>query len=192
VKGGYRSWGVTLAGDPVDVTAAVLAPPITTPSAFNLMELSHDPEDYVFAALRMTRRWRLDGARTDWLKGKKTKGGTPRKTLPAADRTTLISALRPTTVLDFMYELRVRTNHEGVEEYGSDADDSTVEQLHRGLLHLTDMGLLHYECDLAQAIGLSRYEDAVNEWGHSVAKVGGWAADRVLRRLGHIRTALKP
>ena len=46
----YRSWGVTLAGDPLSPTDCILMPAITTPKSFNPMELTRQPEDYVWSA----------------------------------------------------------------------------------------------------------------------------------------------
>lgn len=154
------------------------------------MELWHSPEEYVFTALRMTRRWKVEEARANWLRTAKTARGKPRKQLPANERAKLVVALRPTTILDFMYELRARTNYEGVEEYGSDADDSTVESFHTGLLHLSDLGLLHYEADLAVTVGLKAYEAEVHEWVRSTSKAGTWAGQAVEHRLAAIRSAL--
>lgn len=57
--------------------------------------------------------------------------------------------------MDFIYELRVRTNYEGNEEYGSEADDATVQMFHSGLLHAADVGLLQYETSIACNIGLA-------------------------------------
>lgn len=190
VRNGQRSWGVTLKGDPQDPAKCVVSPSICVPAGFNPMELSHRPEEYVFAALRMTRRWQLDAARSSWLKNAKTAKGLPRKQLPSTERLRLVADVRPTTILDFMYELRARTNYEGVEEYGSDADDSAVEQFHSGLLHLSDLGLLHYETDLAVTIGVPAYEAEVQDWVRSTAKVGVWARKPVERRLVAIRGAV--
>lgn len=186
----YRSWGVTLAGDPLSPTDCILMPTITTPKSFNPMELSHRPEDYVCAALRMTRRWKIDSTREDWLRKNKTKDGKPRKRLPAAERARLVANLRPTTLMDFLYELRRRSNYEGVDEYGSDAEDTCVERFHRGLLHVADMGLLHYETMLVQHVGLQAYEDEVDTWSTSAAKIGSWATDAVERRLRAIQSAV--
>lgn len=97
----YRSWGVTLAGDPESWTNCVLSPQITEPYSFNLMELSHEPEQYVCAALRMTRRWKMALLRDDWLRKNKTKSGSQRKRLPSAERAKIVAGLRPTTLMDF-------------------------------------------------------------------------------------------
>jgi hypothetical protein len=187
---GYRSWGVVLSGDPDDLAGCAILPPVTVPNGFNPMELSHQPEEYLFAGLRMTRRWKMEQARATWLKTAKTATGQPRKSLPAVQRALLASGLRPTTVLDFVYELRVRTNYEGVEEYGSDADNATVSQFHNGLLHLADTGLLHYEMDIARTIGIVAYEVEVDNWIGTTAKVGTWARDAVDRRRLSIRQVL--
>ncbi len=78
----YRSWGVTLEGDPDSLTDCVLSPQIAVPYSFNPMELSHGPEQYVCAALRMTRRWKIALQRDDWLRKNKTSTGTLRRGCP--------------------------------------------------------------------------------------------------------------
>lgn len=186
----YRSWGVTLTGDPAAAGGCVLTPAITAPAAFNPMEQSHPPADYVWAALRMTRRWKVDSARENWLRANKKADGTPRKNLPGPARIKLIGDLRPTTLMDFLYELRVRTNYEGVEEYGSDAEDSYVERFHRGLLHIAGMGMLLYETLLVQYVGLPAYQAEVSDWAASVTQVGPWATEAVRLREDAIKTAV--
>jgi hypothetical protein len=185
----YRSWGVTLAGDPESLADCVFDPQITVPYSFNLMELSHEPEQYVCAALRMTRRWKVALQRDDWLRKNKTKSGSQRRRLPVAERARLVTSLRPTTLMDFLYELRRRSNYEGVDEYGSDAEDANVERFHRGLLHIADIGLLHYEVMLIQHVGLEAYEGEVLAWSRSAAKIGSWATEAVERRLDAVKLA---
>jgi hypothetical protein len=185
----HGGWGVTLTGDPSLLPSCLLSPKITTPTGFNPMELSHSPEDYVWAALRMTRRWKVEAAREEWLRRNKSKDGKPRKQLPGPARTQLIIDLRATTMMDFLYELRRRTNYEGVDEYGSDAEDYAVERFHRGLLHVADMGMLHYETMLAQYVGVRAYETEVRDWASSAAKVGPWATETAERRLQAIKSA---
>jgi hypothetical protein len=185
----YRSWGVTLAGDPESLMDCRFNPQITVPYSFNPMELSHEPEQYVCAALRMTRRWKIALQRDDWLRKNKSNSGNQRKRLPAAERTKIVRDLRPTTLMDFLYELRRRSNYEGVDEYGSDAEDANVERFHRGLLHIADMGLLHYEAMLVQRVGLTAYEEEVLGWSRSAAKIGPWATEAVERRLEAVKLA---
>jgi hypothetical protein len=185
----YRSWGVTLAGDPDSLTDCIFQPRITAPYPFNPMELSHDPEQYVCAALRITRRWKIALQRDDWLRKHRAKGGSQRKRLPAGERAKLVTGLRPTTLMDFLYELRRRSNYEGVDEYGSDAEDANVERFHRGMLHIADIGMLHYEIMLAQYVGLEAYEKEALAWIRSVTKIGSWATQAVERRLEAVNLA---
>ena len=185
----YRSWGVTLAGDPKSLTDCIFSPQIAIPYSFNLMELSHEAEQYVCAALRMARRWKIALLRDDWLRKNPLKNGGNRKRLPAAERAKIVTNLRPTTLMDFLYELRRRSNYEGTDEYGADAEDANVELFHRGLLHITDMGLLHYEVMLVQYIGLEAYEKEILTWSRSAAKVGSWATKAVERRLEAVQLA---
>jgi hypothetical protein len=193
VASGYGSWGVALDGDPENVMSCALTPSIVTPAAFNLMERSHKPEEYLFAALRMTRRWKVEHARDDWLrKNRKTSSGSARQRLPNGKRAELVAGLRPTTILDFLYELRVRTNYEGIEEYGSNADDATVDQFHRGLLHLADLGLLHYEMDIARSVWRAAYDAEVKDWVRTTARAGAWAREAVERRRASIVQAVTP
>lgn len=91
--------------------------------------------------------------------------------------------------MDFLHELRRRSNYEGVDEYGSDAEDANVERFHRGLLHVADMGLLHYEAMLIQYVGLAAFETEVLAWSSSVVRVGSWATDAVERRLEAVKLA---
>jgi hypothetical protein len=131
----------------------------------------------------------FDLQRDDWLRKNKTKSGAQRKRLPAAVRLKIVTDLRPTTLMDFLYELRRRSNYEGVDEYGSDAESTNVERFHRGLLHVADMGLLHYEVMLVQCVGLAAYEAEVLAWSRSAARVGSWATQAVERRLRAVKNA---
>lgn len=189
-KRAYRSWAATMTGDPAKPALCTVAPAGTPPVGFNLMERSHPPEDYLGAALRMTRRWKFEDERERWLRNNKKADGQPRKQLPSAARSQIITKLRPTTMMDFVYELRCRANYEGVDEYGSDADDSDVGRFHRGLLHITDMGMLHYETMIVGCVGLKAYEAEVKQWASSVAKVGKWSTDAVHRRLQAIQSVV--
>jgi hypothetical protein len=137
----------------------------------------------------MTRRWKIALQRDDWLRKSRTKDGSQRRRLPAGERAKLVMSLRPTTLMDFLYELRRRSNYEGVDEYGSDAEDANVERFHRGMLHIADIGLLHYEIMLVQYVGLEAYEEEVLAWIRSAAKIGSWATEAVERRLEAVKLA---
>lgn len=80
-------------------------------------------------------------------------------------------------------KMRKSSNYEGVDEYGSDAEDANAERFHRGMLHIADVGLLHYEIMLVQYVGLEAYEEELLAWIRSAAKIDSWATEAVERRL---------
>lgn len=120
-------WRLTLSGDPRSASTCSLEPAVCDVVGFNLMESGHEAAEYVAAGLRMTRRWKLEAARDEWLKRSRKKDGSRYSNLPAAGRTEILRALRRTTLMDFLYEIRRRTNYESVDEYGSDATDAEVQ-----------------------------------------------------------------
>jgi hypothetical protein len=183
-------WAVSLRGDPDRVESCTLNPQIGLVSSFNTMERAHAPEDYVTAALRMTRRWKVELERSDWLRTNKKKDGTPYTKLPRGKPAELAIGLRPTTVMDFLYELRRRTNYETTDEYGSDASNDDVARFHDGLLYLTHSGLLIYEAMLARYVGLDGLREVSNDWQQSVRRIGPWAAASLTERLDSIEAAI--
>jgi hypothetical protein len=185
-------WAVTLSGDPEDRDSCQLDPPLCPLTGFNPMELGREPEEYLATGLRMTRRWKADKARDDWLRQNKKRDRTPYKRLPAGTHAGLVTRLRRTTLMDLVYELRRRTNYESVDEYGSDARDGDVQRFHDGLLYLTRSGLLLYETQLAQYVGIDVLATVAQHWTRSVARVGPWAEDAVTERLEAIAAALRP
>lgn len=179
-------WAVSLRGNPDQLESCTLSPQIGLVSSFNTMERSHAPEDYVAASLRMTRRWKVELERNEWLKKNKKKDGTPYTKLPSGKPAELAIGLRPTTVMDFLYELRRRTNYETTDEYGSDASDDDVARFHDGLLYLAHSGLLIYEVMIARYVGLENLREVSNDWQQSVRRVGPWAAASLTERIDAI------
>jgi hypothetical protein len=184
-------WRITLAGDPEDGDGCLLDPPgITEPYGFNPMERGHDPAAYVCMALRMTRRWKVASARLDWLADNRKADGSPRKQLPKGQRATIVADLRPTTLLDLVYELRRRANYESADEYSAEVIDADVSRFHDGLSNLLDSGMLVIEAQLAALIGCSKYEDQAMKWFDGAERVGVWAAQPLARRALAIHSAL--
>lgn len=178
-RGAPGPWGVTLKGDPEDASTCIFTPVMSGDISFNPMERGHLPKEYLGLALRMTRRWQIEFRRADWLKDSshRTSKGEPYKVLPRRGRDEILGRLRPTTLLDLVYELRRRTNYESADEYGSDADDAAVARFHSGLLYLLDSCLLIYEAELARYIGVSTYLETAREWRDSLGRMN----DRALR-----------
>lgn len=185
-------WALTLCGDPSKVDTCVLSPSPCALTGFNLMEHGHEPIDYAAAGLRMTRRWKFEAAHINWLKShhNRKRDGTSYMALPAFGKAQILEKLPRTTTMDFLYELRCRTNYRTTDEYGSDASDDDVQRFYEGLLYLTRSGLLLYETQIAQYVGVSVLTGAVEQWSSSVSRIGSWATDAVQQRLQAITGAL--
>lgn len=185
------AWGTRLVGDPKDLTTCVLTPPVCVPTGFNLMESRLEAADYVWAALRMARRWRLEHARERWLADRKnrTAKGQPYKALPRAARTALVARERPTTLMDFLYELRCATNYRSIDQYAVEIDDDYVRRFHRGLMHLLDVGLLTYEGQIALYAGSATLRAEFDSWAARVRSVGPWATEAGRGRLDALSAA---
>jgi hypothetical protein len=159
-------WGASLTGDPDDLSTCLLNGRTPPDLAFNPMEQGRDPIQYLGAALRMTRRWQIESRRLDWLKDKqnRTRAGQRYKALPARGRDEIIARLRPTTLMDFVYELRRRANYESTDEYGSDVDDFVIARFHKGMLYLLDSGMLVYEAEIVRCAGKDAFREASTVW----------------------------
>jgi hypothetical protein len=182
-------WGVTLTGDPEDLSTCQFTPSILPNFApFNPMERGRTPQEYLGTALRMTRRWQIEYRRTDWLKDSshRKSNGQQYKVLPPHGRVDILNRLRPTTVLDLVYELRRRTNYESTDEYGSDADDTAVARFHSGMLYLLDSCLLIYEAELARYIGIDAFVGTGQDWRNSLGSMNNWALQAFDRRIAVI------
>ena len=185
------TWAVRLTGDPDRVDTCNLDPPICEPVAFNPMSIRADESEYVWAALRMARRWRLERARTAWLADRqnRTKRGQPFKKLPGDVKRTLHENERPTSVMDFLYELRCSTNYRSIDEYAVDVSPALVDDFHGGLLHLMNSILLTYESQVGLYVGGRVLQGHFEEWAGAVAGIGTWATAAGAHRMSSIRAA---
>jgi len=181
-------WSASLTGDPERVDQCRVSPSAWfTPCKVDPMQADQRPAAYLFAALRMTRRWKIDRAREDWLRDSRRNrrpNGEPYKKLPAAARQQLVAGQWPTTLLDFVYELRRRADYEHVDEYIADTGDAAMERFHDGVLFLADSGLLLIEAQIAAYTGIDAFQRAAAEWtGRTDDKLGGWASGNVRSRV---------
>jgi len=184
-------WAATLAGDPEDIEACVLSPPFMECFAVDPLKRSYEPAAYLLAALRMARRWKYERARLDWLNAKQNRkaDATVRKRLPKGERTRIVSRMRPTSLLDFIYELRRQTHYETTDEYGTEVTDEDVERLHRGFDRLLDHGMLIIEAQVACAVGMSELRSQTAAWEQSTRRIGAWASDPLRERVKAVARA---
>jgi hypothetical protein len=181
-------WGLSLAGDPRSPESVTLTPQIVTPYAFSPVERSHEPEAYLWAALRMARTWRLAVERKQWLRDNKRATGKPYKVLPPGRGTLIAGSLRPTTLLDFLYELRRQVSYQTADQYAVDASSAELSRFHVGMGYLLDTGLLLIESWIAHISGPQALRAAADEWKASTSRISSWAAQPVDARLASILT----
>lgn len=181
-------WCATMSGDAHGAATACIVTPgfIQQPYGFNLLERGHAPANYLWATLRTVRRWKLEIAREEWLKKNRKKDGTPYKSLPAGKPAEIATTMRPTTLVDFMYEMRRHSSYVGGDEYGTDVLDADVARFVDGLESLLDTGMLLTEAQLARLVGVNTLRDQANAWAGSTKRLGEWATFRLRRRLDAI------
>lgn len=185
-------WGARLEGDAENPLDCSLTPSnLVEPYSFNPLERSHPPEAYLWAALRMTRRWKFDDARAHWLRARDNhkKDGSVRKMLPKAKPAELRLGLRPTTLLDFVYELRRRAHYVTVDEYGAEISDLDIQRFYAGMSSILDSGMLIAEAAIARYTSISALEREADTWLKSAQRVGSWATEPLMTRLAAIQTA---
>lgn len=127
----FGSLGLTMTGHP-DVPATCTLnryPGRVWGTAFNPLERREDPLDHVWAGLRLSRKWALRATRNTRLEQNKKPNGGAYKRLPAGTKERLASGLRPTTMLDLLYELGCSTNYRTVDEFAYELNDQDVAEV---------------------------------------------------------------
>jgi len=185
-------WSLTLAGDPEDLETCDLKPPIVKPYSITPIERSHEPSAYAWAALRMARRWKVELARESWFNDRKHRkpDGSKRQRLPKGIKKKLALGLRPTTLYDFLWELRRRANYESSDEYGSDVGIADFARFHDGLVALLDAAMLIGETEIARRVGYEALAAAGSDWMGSARRAGAWATEPLSTRLEAIRAVV--
>jgi hypothetical protein len=179
-------WGLSLIGDPRAPESVTLTPKIVTPYAFSPVERTHEAEAYLWAALRMARTWRLAVQRKQWLRDNRRANGKPYKVLPPGRGTLIAESLRPTTLLDFVYELRRQVSYQTADQYAVDASGAELSRFHVGMGYLLDTGLLLIESWVAHISGREALRAAADEWKVSTRRISSWAAQPLEARLAAI------
>ncbi|WP_142162923.1 hypothetical protein [Cellulomonas sp. SLBN-39] len=180
---------VTLLGNPSDVASCELDPKVCEPTVFNPMEADRPAGEYVWASLRIARRHRLEAARDRWLGRNRNRKGARYQRLPAGRWARLAQDERPTTLFDYLYDLRCSTNYRTSDEYSADVEQRDIRDLHDGLLHLMDMGLLCYEGQMARYAGVDALRRVHEEWAGRVRSVGAWASEAGRDRIDALESA---
>lgn len=114
-------------------------------------------------ALKTTRNEQIDEHREGWRRGLKTKAGKPRKTLPTAILMANATAMRPTTLFDLLWRLRVRSNYkEGDALLSGALGPADAATFHDALSEIVAATLLTTEIFMAHIVGKTVLERCVN------------------------------
>lgn len=187
-------WGARLLGDPKSPADCTLEPQELLTSSLRAVDplatTQNSSEEMLFAALRMARRWKVEAARVKWLESAR-KPGKPAeryKVLPAHARPGLVGRVPPTTLLDFVYGLRVQVNYQQADEYIAAVDAWRVREFHRGVLFLVSSGLLNVEANIAALAGTAALGRLVSGWTDAFEGRGSWTVEPVARRFDAIES----
>ncbi len=120
-------------------------------------------------ALRTTRERLLEERVDQWRRQNKTAGGKPRKNVPASVRSDQDTALRPVSIFDFLYRMRIRSNYRDADTFLEQrVSDQEAAQFNTALLDIEYTLLLVLEAHIRQHIGRDAYANIVQDF---VAKV---------------------
>ncbi len=109
--------------------------------------------------LETTRRDRLARNRREWLKQ------NDRKSMRAAEKRVLAERLAPTTLFDYLWRLRVRSNYRDVSTFlMAGLEDASHEAFHRGVLAIAGATCLLIQSLIVAYVGPKPYADALDEF----------------------------
>lgn len=137
-------------------------------------------EDTLKEKIKQERRRGQTDHRKQWQDEEKqrlARGFRPRKEpkfplpqLPAADKSRIDNRLRPTTLIDYLYRLRMRSNYEDATMFTEGPDTAHESRaVHRNLCTVTSTTLLVHELYIGRLIGSRRLGGLVDEWLKSSA-----------------------
>lgn len=165
------SWAATAAGSPnapfvMPWTARVAGPP----GAWAYHDLGSDPinekisnlvaprvanaPSLLAMGLRTTRTTQIEEHRPGWLKGLTTNAGKQRLNLPTSELLKRAAAMRPTTLFDLLYRLRIRSNYqEGDAFLTGPLSASDAADFHNALCTIVGATMLTVEIFIAHHVG---------------------------------------
>lgn len=79
-------------------------------------------DDWVSKTLRTTRRFFLEQREERWKRENRTRAGVPYRRIPPAARQRIRQQLYGTTLFDFLYRLRIRSNYRDVDDFVSSCE----------------------------------------------------------------------
>ncbi len=177
-------WCTTLPGDPalprLRLANCPYSVPITLKNALTSLHRT-DPWQHYGLFLKTTRDRQLAEAIANWKQNNK------RKRISSQERAAVLTSLRATTLFDGLYRLRARSNYLDIDAFAfAISTPEETEGLHRAICHIVDTTLLVLEAIVARAIGIDKYQDAVDLF---LTACGEAAEDTVVARWSVIQDA---
>lgn len=154
-------WCMLAIGDPDVTMPNVKNCPKNDLQAVNPLTRPRGSDQWNLVALflRTTRQRRLTNAIDAWKQKNK------RKAIRNSERDSLVAALRPTTLMDALYRLRIRSNYEDADLYlTGGASDEDAKSYFEASSRILKSGLLNFELLIAKHIGRTRYDQIVNDF----------------------------
>ena len=154
-------WCVLAVGDPEVTTPDVKNCPKKELESVNPLIRLHGDDCWNLVALflRTTRQRRLRAAVDSWKQKNK------RKVIRRAERDVLLKSLRPTSLMDALYRLRIRSNYEDADLYlTGGASERDSESYFDASSRILKSGLLNLELLIAKHVGRTKYEQIVADF----------------------------
>ena len=139
-------------------------------------------EDALKAGIKNARKERQSDVRKAWAKveavrlsqGKKARA-EPKHPLPQlspTDKQAIDEKLRPASIMDYLYRLRIRSQYVDTAMF-TEGPETYVESgsVHMALCHITSATLLVHELMIGKLIGTQSLTAALNEWEKSAGAV---------------------
>jgi hypothetical protein len=180
-----QPWRTVLADDPAeDAIKLVNGPASLTLNLRNpLASLpGTDPWQFYGLLLRTTRSRQVKKSVNDW------KQTHARKRIYKRERTQLIANLRPTTMFDFLYRMRTRSNYQDIDSFAfSDVTTADAVDLQQGICHVVYATLFVFETMIAKIGGKKWFTERVEEFYGSTGEPAG---NTIVKRWDVIRKYL--
>lgn len=139
------------------------------------MALRTTRQELATASIREERQRRQSSNRRQWKQDEKQRIASrrrPRKEprftlpqLPPADKREIESRLRPTTLIDYLYRLRLRSNYEDATMFTDGPERATDSwMVYQNLCRITSTTLLAHELHVGKVIGQDRLKSLADEW----------------------------
>lgn len=153
-------WTARVGGAPGSWTYHDLGPYPINEKISNLVAPSVSNAPSLLAmGLRTTRSTQIEEHRDGWLKGLTTTAGKPRVNLPRAELLRRAGTMRPTTLFDLLWRLRIRSNYqEGDAFLSGPLSPSDAADFHNALCTIVGATLLTVEIFLAHHVGATTLE----------------------------------